>query len=120
MSYEEFATYREIKSQTEVWEKTLAVTDGIALPNAADYEQAIFTRCGSTYYLSLAAAALYQELVMKEMTLTDSEPFHFLEFPKMKTLGAPWQASGRKMRMSSLNRESPRAYAASCICLSGS
>ncbi|MGZ9222590.1 MAG: SIS domain-containing protein, partial [Anaerolineales bacterium] len=32
------------------------------LPNAADYEQVIFTGCGSTYYLSLAAAALYQEL----------------------------------------------------------
>jgi glucosamine--fructose-6-phosphate aminotransferase (isomerizing) len=62
MSSEEFATYREIKSQTEAWAQALEVTDGISLPNAADYEQVIFTGCGSTYYLSLAAAALYQEL----------------------------------------------------------
>jgi glucosamine--fructose-6-phosphate aminotransferase (isomerizing) len=62
MSFEEFATYREIKSQTEAWGQALDVTDGVKLPNAADYEQVIFTGCGSTYYLSLAAAALYQEL----------------------------------------------------------
>ena len=62
MSFEEFATYREIKSQTEAWAQALEVTDGISLPDAADYEQVIFTGCGSTYYLSLAAAALYQEL----------------------------------------------------------
>ncbi|MGZ9226146.1 MAG: SIS domain-containing protein, partial [Anaerolineales bacterium] len=62
MSFEQFATYREIKSQTEAWAQALAVTDGLSLPNAADYEQVIFTGCGSTYYLSLAAAALYQEL----------------------------------------------------------
>src|SRR5687767_10803944 len=62
MSFEEFATYREIKSQTDAWAQALEVTAGIALPNMADYEQVIFTGCGSTYYLSLAAAALYQEL----------------------------------------------------------
>ena len=32
------------------------------LPKAENYDQVIFTGCGSTYYLSLAAAALYQEL----------------------------------------------------------
>ncbi len=62
MSFEEFATYREIKSQTEAWGQALDVTNGTTLPNAADYEQVIFTGCGSTYYLSLAGAALYQEL----------------------------------------------------------
>jgi len=62
MSFEKFATYREIKSQTEAWEQALDVTNGTTLPNATDYEQVIFTGCGSTYYLSLAAAALYQEL----------------------------------------------------------
>src|SRR5687767_7912249 len=62
MSFEKFATYREIKSQTEAWEQALDVTDKVSLPNAADYEQVIFTGCGSTYYLSIAAAALYQEL----------------------------------------------------------
>lgn len=62
MSSETFATYREIKSQTEAWAQALDVTEGVSLPNAAEYEQVIFTGCGSTYYLSLAAAALYQEL----------------------------------------------------------
>ena len=40
----------------------LDIASRAPLPNAADYEQVIFTGCGSTYYLSLAAAALYQEL----------------------------------------------------------
>ena len=62
MSFEKFATYREIKSQTEAWEQALNVTDGMSLPNAGDYDQVIFTGCGSTYYLARAAAALYQEL----------------------------------------------------------
>jgi len=62
MSFEKFATYREIKSQTEAWGQALDVTNVISLPNPADYEQVVFAGCGSTYYLSLAAAALYQEL----------------------------------------------------------
>jgi len=55
-------TYTEIKSQTEAWAQALDVPRAAVLPNPADYEQVIFTGCGSTYYLSLAAAALYQEL----------------------------------------------------------
>ncbi len=55
-------TYTEIKSQTEAWAQALDVTRAAVLPNPADDEQVIFTGCGSTYYLSLAAAALYQEL----------------------------------------------------------
>jgi glutamine---fructose-6-phosphate transaminase (isomerizing) len=62
MSFEEFATYREIKTQTEAWAQALDVIHAVSLPKAVDYEQVIFTGCGSTYYLSLAAAALYQEL----------------------------------------------------------
>ncbi len=61
-SLQEYATYREIKSQPEAWAQALELTRTASLPNAADYEQVIFTGCGSTYYLSLAAAALYQEL----------------------------------------------------------
>jgi glucosamine--fructose-6-phosphate aminotransferase (isomerizing) len=57
-----YHTYTEIKSQTEAWAQALDVTRAASLPNAADYEQVIFTGCGSTYYLSLAAAAMYQEL----------------------------------------------------------
>ena len=58
----EHATYTEIKSQTDAWAQALEVTRGVTLQNAEKYEQVIFTGCGSTYYLSLAAAALYQEL----------------------------------------------------------
>ncbi len=62
MSLENYATYREIKSQSAAWQNALDVADASSLPNAAEYEQVIFTGCGSTYYLSLAAASLYQEL----------------------------------------------------------
>ena len=62
MSLQNYATYREIKSQSAAWQNALDVADTSSLPNAAEYEQVIFTGCGSTYYLSLAAASLYQEL----------------------------------------------------------
>ncbi len=58
----EHYTYQEIKTQTEAWEQALDVTRAASLPKAADYEQVVFTGCGSTYYLSLAAAALYKGL----------------------------------------------------------
>jgi len=61
-SLQDYATYREIKSQTDAWAQALALTQRLSLPKAGDYQQVIFTGCGSTYYLSLAAAALYQEL----------------------------------------------------------
>lgn len=57
-----YHTYKEIKSQTEAWAQALEVARAASLPNAAGYEQVIFVGCGSTYYLSLAAAALYHEL----------------------------------------------------------
>lgn len=63
MNFEKFATYREIKSQTETWAQALNIASTSQLPMARDYDQVIFTGCGSTYYLSLAAAALYQELI---------------------------------------------------------
>ncbi len=61
MSNEHF-TYREIISQTEAWTQGLELTRTASLPRAVKYELVIFTGCGSTYYLALAAAALYQEL----------------------------------------------------------
>lgn len=57
-----YHTYNEIKSQTEAWAQAIDVMSGADLPEAGMYDQVIFTGCGSTYYLSLAAAALYQEL----------------------------------------------------------
>ena len=55
-------TRDEILSQTEAWEQALQVTPLAVLPPASDFQQVVFTGCGSTYYLSLSAAALYQEL----------------------------------------------------------
>src|ERR1051326_4339867 len=55
-------TRDEIRSQTEAWSQALDVISASILPQATDYDQVLFTGCGSTYYLSLAAAALYQEL----------------------------------------------------------
>ena len=62
MNPENYHTYNEIKSQTEAWAQALDVVHASHLPKAADYDMVLFTGCGSTYYLSLAAAALYQEL----------------------------------------------------------
>jgi glucosamine--fructose-6-phosphate aminotransferase (isomerizing) len=61
MNIEHF-TYQEIKSQTQAWAQAVELTSTVSLPNAGNYDQVLFTGCGSTYYLSLAAAALYQEL----------------------------------------------------------
>jgi glucosamine--fructose-6-phosphate aminotransferase (isomerizing) len=55
-------TRAEILSQPEAWVQALDVVNASSLPKAVDYEMVLFTGCGSTYYLSLAAAALYQEL----------------------------------------------------------
>jgi glutamine---fructose-6-phosphate transaminase (isomerizing) len=61
-SSNDYATYIEIKSQTDAWAQALEITRSLSLPAAEKYDQVIFTGCGSTYYLSLAASALYQEL----------------------------------------------------------
>lgn len=59
-------TLTEIRSQPAAWQQALERVRARAgqLTSLAnrDYEQVIFTGCGSTYYLSLAAAALFQEL----------------------------------------------------------
>jgi len=62
MEPKNYHTYNEIKSQTQAWTQAIEVASAVTLPNAADYDQVVFTGCGSTYYLSLAGAALYQEL----------------------------------------------------------
>jgi glucosamine--fructose-6-phosphate aminotransferase (isomerizing) len=63
MSFENYATYCEITNQTPAWAQAVDLVRGVALGrSAADYDQVIFTGCGSSYYLSLAGAAIYQEL----------------------------------------------------------
>ncbi|NCF66369.1 MAG: SIS domain-containing protein [Chloroflexi bacterium] len=65
---EKGATYHEIMSQTEAWQGALTAvanqTQAIAeLWRSGQYKNVVFTGCGSTYYLSLAAAALWQEFI---------------------------------------------------------
>ncbi len=62
MQFENSATFSEIKTQTEAWAQAVQVVSSAQLPVGKKYRQVLFTGCGSTYYLSLAAAALYQEL----------------------------------------------------------
>ncbi len=60
-------TRQEIQSQPEAWSAALTVLDEsrrdvLNLQPARRYSQIIYTGCGSTYYLALAAASLTQEL----------------------------------------------------------
>ena len=59
-------THAEILSQTAAWSQALEVVQAqktaLAGLLAGPFDQVLFTGCGSTYYLSLAAAALFQEL----------------------------------------------------------
>lgn len=63
------ATLEEIRSQTRAWAEAIEVV----LARQAEvqeldwdrYDQAVFIGCGSTYYLSLSAAALFQSLTGK-------------------------------------------------------
>jgi glucosamine--fructose-6-phosphate aminotransferase (isomerizing) len=61
-----FYTRQEILSQPEAWSAALPVLNAerqaILALGAGHYDQILFTGCGSTYYLALAAASLTQEL----------------------------------------------------------
>jgi glucosamine--fructose-6-phosphate aminotransferase (isomerizing) len=67
MSEPGYYTLNEILNQPEAWAQALEVVrsrkDGILqLWNDHPQIRVLFTGCGSTYYLSLAAAALFQEM----------------------------------------------------------
>jgi glucosamine--fructose-6-phosphate aminotransferase (isomerizing) len=67
MQIPEKHTLTEIRTQPAAWQEALDVvtqqTEVLQqLWAAGHYSQTIFTGCGSTYYLALAAAALFQEL----------------------------------------------------------
>jgi glutamine---fructose-6-phosphate transaminase (isomerizing) len=69
-------TYREIMSQPEAWGKTLEhlrPLDLTTLYANGDFEEIIFTGCGSTYYLSVAAARLAREVGLEARALPASE-----------------------------------------------
>jgi glutamine---fructose-6-phosphate transaminase (isomerizing) len=59
-------THQEIFSQPDAWTAALDVIDlerqAILALGRGNFDQILFTGCGSTYYLALAAASLTQEL----------------------------------------------------------
>jgi glucosamine--fructose-6-phosphate aminotransferase (isomerizing) len=59
------ATLSEIRGQTEAWKEAITVVKDhqkeIQNIDFNQYQQAIFLGCGSTYYLSLSAASLFQQ-----------------------------------------------------------
>jgi glucosamine--fructose-6-phosphate aminotransferase (isomerizing) len=70
MNSNNYHTFDEIQSQPEAWRAALSRTRAADLPRAGDYDHVIFTGCGSTYYLSLSAAALYQSLTSRPASAT--------------------------------------------------
>jgi glucosamine--fructose-6-phosphate aminotransferase (isomerizing) len=61
------ATYQEIITQPKAWQGALlAVSNGKEaikeIWNTIDFTDVIFTGCGSTYYLSLAVASIFQQM----------------------------------------------------------
>src|SRR5450432_1158573 len=64
-------TLNEILSQPDSWRTTLEIVRSQAdtlraFFQANRYESLVFTGCGSTYYLSMATAALYRQLTHAE------------------------------------------------------
>jgi glucosamine--fructose-6-phosphate aminotransferase (isomerizing) len=64
------ATLTEILTQPEAWQEAVHVAGQRSrelsdIWASGDYAQVLFTGCGSTYYLALAAAALFQGLTGK-------------------------------------------------------
>src|SRR5687767_3970879 len=62
------ATYQEIITQPDAWLQAADLVVDQTLPlqqlwQDGRFSEVIFTGCGSTYYVSVAAAALFQELV---------------------------------------------------------
>jgi glucosamine--fructose-6-phosphate aminotransferase (isomerizing) len=76
--------------------------DGLRDIFAATYDQVLFTGCGSTYYLSLAAAALFQEMTGKiaraipggELLLNSEPAAGWASSPNGKTLLVAVSRSG--------------------------
>lgn len=66
MNPSELFTYREITTQPDAWAEAIqvveAATGQIQKLYAQGFDQVLFTGCGSTYYLSLAAAACFQQM----------------------------------------------------------
>jgi glucosamine--fructose-6-phosphate aminotransferase (isomerizing) len=86
-------TYAEITSQGQVWQATLAgfidrqavVREWLAQP----HDEVLFTGCGSTYYLSLSAAAIWRSLtgdIARAVPASEAWQFPGLVFSRRPTL----------------------------------
>ena len=66
MTHQSYVTYDEIITQTQAWMEAVRVVSGdaekIEKLDLKSYRQAIFIGCGSTYYLSLSAASIFQSM----------------------------------------------------------
>ena len=66
MTHQRFVTYDEIITQTNAWIEAVRVVNAnagkIEKLDLKSYRQAIFIGCGSTYYLSLSAASMFQSM----------------------------------------------------------
>lgn len=99
-------THTEILSQPEAWADALDVVEkcqnGLRNIFDAAYDQVLFTGCGSTYYLSMAAAALFQETTGKiacavpggELLLNSKAAIGWASNPNRKTLLVAISRSG--------------------------
>lgn len=62
----DYFTYSEIKTQYSAWQQALSIIEqnkhALLSFFSESFDKIIFTGCGSTYYLSLAAASLFQQL----------------------------------------------------------
>lgn len=84
MSEHTFNVYEEIVSQTEAWAEALDVVEkkkkALAKLNLDEYRQVLFLGCGSTYYLSLSASSLFQNMTgVVSKALPSSEALLFPE-----------------------------------------
>lgn len=62
MNYFDYQTYQEIFTQTDAWIEAIERANSTPLPNLSEYSYALFTGCGSTYYLATALAVYFQSL----------------------------------------------------------
>lgn len=96
------ATYQEIMTQDVAWSQAIDVVSqnkkNLEQLNLEQFDQLVFTGCGSTYYLALAAATLFQELTqIPARGLPASELVFYSKsvFPKrLRTLLVPISRSG--------------------------
>jgi glutamine---fructose-6-phosphate transaminase (isomerizing) len=93
-------TYTEIMSQPEAWQRSLehlhTLQNDLTKVYWDTYEEIIFTGCGSTYYLSMAAATLAREAGLNARALPASELWLYPEssYSSRKTLLVAVSRSG--------------------------